>query len=144
MTVPIGPAESGTVRAVPSAALEAARAADEKLGEATVVLAMGELLGVTDAFVITHGRNTRQVRTLVDEIERRVKEVSGRAPLAVEGLRDLHWVLMDYGDFLVHVFHEETRPYYDLEHLWGDAPHVVWSVGTTRSAPDADRLGRGP
>jgi ribosome-associated protein len=93
--------------------------------------------------VITHGRNSRQVRTLVDEIERRVKEVSGRAPLAVEGLRDLHWVLMDYGDFLVHVFHEETRPYYDLEHLWGDAPHVVWSGATTRSASDADRSGRG-
>jgi len=143
MTVPIGPAESGAGRAVPSAALEAARVADEKLGEATVVLAMGELLGVTDAFVITHGRNSRQVRTLVDEIERRVKEVSGRAPLAVEGLRDLHWVLMDYGDFLVHVFHEETRPYYDLEHLWGDAPHVVWSGATTRSASDADRSGRG-
>jgi ribosome-associated protein len=143
MTVPIGPAELGSGRAVPSAALEAARAADEKLGENTVVLAMGELLGVTDAFVITHGRNTRQVRTLVDEIERRVKEVSGRAPLAVEGLRDLHWVLMDYGDFLVHVFHEETRPYYDLEHLWGDAPHVVWSGATGRSESDADRSGRG-
>ena len=61
-----------------------------------------------------------------DEIERRVKEVSGRSPRAVEGLRDLHWVLLDYGDFLVHVFHEETRPYYDLEHLWSGAPRVEW------------------
>jgi len=127
MTVPTGPAEQGLSRAVPDAALLAARAADEKTGENTVVLAMGELLGVTDAFVITHGRNTRQVRTLVDEIERRVKQETGRAPSAVEGLRDLHWVLMDYGDFLVHVFHEETRPYYDLEHLWGDAPRISWS-----------------
>jgi ribosome-associated protein len=124
-------------RAVPSDALEAARAADEKLGEATVVLSMGDLLGVTDAFVITHGRNTRQVRALVDEIERRVKEVSGRSPRAVEGLRDLHWVLMDYGDFLVHVFHEETRSYYDLEHLWGDAPRVTWSDASSPSAPKA-------
>ncbi|HEY7949177.1 MAG TPA: ribosome silencing factor [Acidimicrobiales bacterium] len=112
---------------MPSEALVAARAADEKLGQNTVVLSMAHLLGVTDAFVITHGRNTRQVRTLVDEIELAVKEDSGRSPRAVEGLRDLHWVLMDYGDFLVHVFHEETRPYYDLEHLWGDAPRVAWS-----------------
>ncbi|HXQ60851.1 MAG TPA: ribosome silencing factor [Acidimicrobiales bacterium] len=137
MTVPVGPADAGTGRGVPGAALVAARAADEKLGEATVVLAMGELLGVTDAFVITNGRNSRQVRTLVDEIERRVKEVSGRAPRAVEGLRDLHWVLMDYGDFLVHVFHEDTRPYYDLEHLWADAPRVSWSDTVPRSASDA-------
>jgi ribosome-associated protein len=137
MTAPIGPMDTGAGRKVPSAALEAARAADEKLGEATVVLAMGDLLGVTDAFVITHGRNSRQVRTLVDEIERLVKEVSGRSPHAVEGLRDLHWVLMDYGDFLVHVFHEETRPYYDLEHLWGDAPRVAWSDVVPRSASDA-------
>jgi ribosome-associated protein len=136
MTVPIGPAQAGTKAAVPSEALEAARAADEKLGEDTVVLAMGEFLGVTDAFVITHGRNSRQVRTLVDEIEKRVKEVSGRSPYAVEGLRDLRWVLMDYGDFLVHVFHEETRPYYDLEHLWGDAPRVPFADAPPRPASD--------
>jgi ribosome-associated protein len=136
MTVPVGPAESGVGRAVPSAALEAARAADEKTGVATVVLAMGELLGVTDAFVITNGRNSRQVRTLVEEVERRVKEVSGRSPRAVEGLRDLRWVLMDYGDFLVHVFDEETRPYYDLEHLWGDAPRVAWGDGGRRPVSD--------
>jgi ribosome-associated protein len=121
---------------VPTAALVAARAADEKLGEATVILAMGELLGVTDAFVITHGRNSRQVRTLVDEIERRVKEAEGRSPRAVEGLRDLRWVLMDYGDFLVHIFHEETRPYYDLEHLWGDAPRVAFDDGRRRPAAE--------
>ncbi len=136
MTVPAEPAQASARPVVPSEALEAARAADEKLGQATVVLAMGDLLGVTDAFVITQGRNSRQVRTLVDEIERRVKETSGRSPRAVEGLRDLRWVLMDYGDFLVHIFHEETRPYYDLEHLWGDAPRVEWSVGAGRRVAD--------
>ena len=117
---------------VPEAALVAARAADAKLGRDTIVLAMGDFLGVTDAFVITQGRNGRQVRTLVDEIERRVKETSGRSPRAVEGLHDLQWVLMDYGDFLVHIFDEQTRPYYDLEHLWGDAPRVEWSAGGRR------------
>lgn len=117
---------------VPDAALVAARAADAKLGEDTVILAMGELLGVTDAFVVTSGRNTRQVRTIVEEVERQVKEATARSPWAVEGLHDLRWVLMDYGDFLVHVFLDEARDYYDLERLWGDAPHVAWE-GASRA-----------
>ena len=110
---------------VPEAALVAARAADAKLGQNTVVLAMGEFLGVTDAFVITSGTNTRQVRTIVEEVERQVKQSLGRSPRATEGLRDLTWVLMDYGDFLVHVFQDEARAYYDLERLWGDAPRAI-------------------
>lgn len=118
--------ERRTKAVVPDAALVAARAADAKLGEDTVVLAMGELLGVTDAFVITTGRNSRQVRTIAEEVEQKVKEATGRSPWSVEGQRDLRWVLMDYGDFLVHVFHEEDRRYYNLEHLWGDAERVAW------------------
>jgi ribosome-associated protein len=113
---------------VPDECLVAARAADAKSGEETVILAMGDLLGVTDAFVVTNGRNTRQVRTIVDEVERQVKEYSGRSPLRVEGLDDAYWVLMDYGDFLVHVFMDEARAYYDLEHLWNDAPRVPWGL----------------
>jgi len=111
---------------IPAGALRAAVAADDKLGQDTVVLAMGELFGAVDAFVVTSGRNARQVRTLVDEVERRVKEEDGRSPSSVEGLRDGTWVLMDYGDFIVHVFLEETRSYYDLEHLWSAAPRVRW------------------
>lgn len=114
---------------VPDGSLVAARAADSKLGEATVVLAMGDLLGVTDAFVVTHGHNRRQVRSIVDEVERQVKVETGRSPERVEGLHDLEgvaWVLMDYGDFIVHVFSEEARSYYDLERLWGNAPRVTW------------------
>ena len=109
---------------VPEPALVAARAAEDKMGQQTVVLAMGDLLGVTDAFVVTSGRNSRQVRTIAEDVERRVKEETGRSPWAVEGLRELRWVLIDYGDFLVHVFHEEDRAYYDLERLWGDAERV--------------------
>jgi ribosome-associated protein len=121
---------------IPDTALVAARAADDKLGEATVVLAMGELLGVVDAFVVTSGRNDRQVRALVEEVERRVKDHDGTAPVAVEGLSDATWVLMDYGDFVVHVFAEQTRSYYDLEHLWSGAPRVSWqdATGLARSA----------
>ncbi|HVC15371.1 MAG TPA: ribosome silencing factor [Acidimicrobiales bacterium] len=111
---------------LPGAALVAAAASDEKLGEDTVVLAMDEALGVVDAFVVTSGRNVRQVRTLVEEIEHQVKARVGRAPFSVEGLRDATWVLMDYGDVVVHVFLDELRAFYDLEHLWIGAPRVRW------------------
>lgn len=121
---------------VPVAATAAAQAAAGKLGAETVILAMGELLGVTDAFVVTSGRNSRQVRTLVEEVERQVKDATGRSPNSVEGMRDLQWVLMDYGDFVVHVFHEETRGYYDLERLWGDAPRVTWEENGQYSPED--------
>jgi ribosome-associated protein len=111
---------------VPAACAVAARAADAKSGEETVVLAMGDLLGITEAFVITSGRNARQVKTIVEEVELQVKRDGGQAPLRVEGLDDARWVLMDYGDFLVHVFLDEARTFYDLEHLWADAPRVPW------------------
>jgi ribosome-associated protein len=124
--------ERPTRQGVPAAALVAARAAEAKLGERTAVLSVGELLGVTDAFVITSGRNSRQVRTIAEEVERVVKEECGRSPWAVEGLREQRWVLLDYGDFLVHVFHEEDRAYYDLERLWGDAVRVPWEEALAR------------
>jgi ribosome-associated protein len=116
---------------VPEESIVAARAAESKSGESTAVLAMGELLGLTDAFVITSGRNSRQVKTIVDEVERQVGERTGRKPVRVEGLDDARWVLMDYGDFLVHVFIDEAREFYDLEHLWVEAPRVPWSLTPT-------------
>jgi ribosome-associated protein len=122
---------------IPDTALVAARAADDKLGEQTVVLAMGELLGVIDAFVVTSGRNDRQVRALVEEVERKVKDHDGTAPMAVEGLSDATWVLMDYGDFIVHVFAEQTRSYYDLEHLWSGAPRITWQRAVASPASPA-------
>jgi ribosome-associated protein len=111
--------------------LVAARAADSKSGEDTVILAVGEMLGITDAFVITSGRNTRQVRTIADEVELQVKEAGGSAPLRVEGLDDARWILMDYGDYLVHVFLDEAREFYDLEHLWAAAPRIPWMAVST-------------
>ena len=111
---------------LPPAAATAAESADAKLGHETVVLAMTELFGVVDAFVITSAPNGRHVRTLVEEIERSVKEAHQLAPVRVEGLADATWVLMDYGDFIAHVFLQETRDYYDLEHLWSGAPRVAW------------------
>jgi ribosome-associated protein len=120
------PTVDDPARGVPGGCVVAARAADAKSAEDTVVLAMAELLGLTDAFVITSGRNPRQVRTIVEEIERRVKAESAVSPLRVEGAADARWVLMDYGDFFVHVFLQEAREFYDLEHLWSAAPRVPW------------------
>lgn len=103
-----------------------ARAASSKLGRDTVVLAVDRLFGLADAFVITSGSNPRQVRTICDEIERQVKLAGGGGPASVEGLDDATWVLMDYGDVVVHVFLDEVRSFYDLEHLWLGAPRVRW------------------
>ncbi len=119
------PAAIEAAPGVPDAAFAAATAADDKLGQDTVVLAMGETFGLVDAFVITSGRNVRQVRTLVEEIEKQLKQTGGPSPLRVEGLKVATWVLMDYGDFVVHVFLDETRTFYDLEHLWSEAPRIA-------------------
>ncbi len=111
---------------VPRAAIVAARAAESKFGADTVVLSMGDLLEVLDAYVITSGTNIRQVRVLVEEIEKRLKVEEGCSPIHIEGAREGTWTLMDYGDFIVHVFLQETRDYYDLEHLWSSAPRIDW------------------
>lgn len=103
----------------------AARAAAAKGALDTVILSVGPLLGITDAFVITSGTNDRQVRTIVEEVERQLKSEDQR-PLRVEGLDDARWVLMDYGDFVVHVFLGEVRDFYQLERLWADAPVWGW------------------
>jgi ribosome-associated protein len=107
----------------------AARAAWAKGGEDTVVLSVGEILAITDAFVITSGSNPRLVRTITEEVEERIKMAGGPAPLRIEGLEDARWVLMDYGDFVVHVMLAEARDFYQLERLWADAGSWAWRDG---------------
>jgi len=108
-------------------ALIAARAADDKKGEDIVVLDVGDIIGILDLFVITSAPNTRLVRTIVDEVEKQLFERTGVKPRAVEGLQDLSWVLLDYGDLVVHVFLSETREFYGLERLWSDAARIAWN-----------------
>jgi ribosome-associated protein len=105
----------------------AARAAWDKGGEDSLILLVGEVLPITDAFVITSGSNPRQVRTIVEEVEEQVKRAGGPDPLRIEGLDDARWVLMDYGDFVVHVLLQEAREFYRLEQLWADAELWPWS-----------------
>ncbi|NCY15515.1 MAG: ribosome silencing factor [Actinobacteria bacterium] len=106
---------------------QAARAAAAKTDAGTIVLDVGEVLSITGWFVVTGGTNTRQVRAIAEEIEERLTELGGPKPLRIEGLDSSEWVLMDYGEFIVHVFLEETRAFYDLERLWRDVPIVEWS-----------------
>ncbi|HSH61404.1 MAG TPA: ribosome silencing factor [Acidimicrobiales bacterium] len=111
---------------VRSRSVAAARAAAAKVGAGTVILEVGAVLAITDYFVITSGANARQVHTIAEEVEASLSNSAGIKPLRVEGLDDARWVLIDYGDFVVHVFLEEVRRYYDIERLWSDAPRVEW------------------
>ena len=99
----------------------AVEAALEKKGIDPIVLDVSELLQIVDDFVIVSGANRRQVATLVEEVEDKVREAGWR-PLRREGVDDAEWVLLDYGEVVVHVFLDEIRRFYDLERLWSDAP----------------------
>jgi ribosome-associated protein len=114
-------------------AIEAARAADDKGARDVIILEVADVLVVADYFVVTSGANDRQVKAIVEEIERRVADAELGKPLRVEGLDDRKWVLLDYGDVVVHVFLQEIRDYYELERLWSDVPRLDWIPTTVRS-----------
>ncbi|MEM9654711.1 MAG: ribosome silencing factor [Actinomycetota bacterium] len=102
----------------------ATAAADDKLGQRTDAFFVGEILGITDWFVVTSGRNNRQVRAIVEGIEEALANAGGPKPKRIEGRDTLSWVLMDYGFLVIHVFTEEAREHYDLERLWRDVPRL--------------------
>ena len=106
----------------------AACAADAKKGVDTVILGVGGVLAITEYFVITSAGNKRLVRTIADSVEDDIKASLGRSPLRVEGLTQHEWVLIDYGDVVVHVFADETRRFYEIERLYRDAPRLAWAA----------------
>ena len=105
-------------------ALVAAKAADEKKASDILVQEVGELIGVTEYFVIVTASNNRQVNAIIDAIEEAIRKEAGIHPLHREETRDGSWELLDYGSVVVHVFQPETREYYRLEALWNDAPVI--------------------
>lgn len=107
-------------------ATTAARAADDKQATDTIVLSVGGVLGITELFVITGASNRRLVRAVADEVEDRVREATGRSPIRTEGHREQQWVLIDYGDVVVHVFLDEVRQFYEIERLYRDVPRLEW------------------
>lgn len=104
----------------------AARVADDKQGTETIVIPVGEILGITEFFVVTGASNRRLVRAVAEEIEEKIRESCGRSPGRTEGHREQQWVLLDYGDVVVHVFLDEVRQFYEIERLYKDVPRVEW------------------
>jgi ribosome-associated protein len=101
----------------------AAAAAADKLAQQVVAFDVSDQLAITDAFLLASASNDRQVRAIVEEVEDKLREV-GASPIRREGHREGRWVLLDYGDIVVHVQHEEEREFYALERLWRDCPAI--------------------
>jgi ribosome-associated protein len=133
-----GEAQEGAAEAHTAAAGEAVRdeplderlllalhAAAEKKAHDLVVLDLREVASFTDYFVIASGTNVRQVQAVADEVQEQLRKRLGVKPARVEGYNSAEWVLLDYGDFILHVFEEKSRRFYDLERLWRDAARVA-------------------
>lgn len=106
----------------------AARAASAKGATDVLVLDVGDLLGICGHFVIVSVSNSTLSKAVMDEVERQVADAHGVRPRSVEGADGRRWVLMDYGDFVVHIFHVEEREHYRIERLYSDAPRLDWQV----------------
>jgi ribosome-associated protein len=104
----------------------AAQACDDKQGSEIVVLPVGDVLAVTEYFVVTSAQSGRQVRAIADNVLENVRILTDRSPLRTEGAREQQWVLIDYGDVVVHVFAEEQRRFYEIERLYKDVIPVEW------------------
>ncbi len=104
-------------------AREAAQAAEDKKGLDVLILDITQISTVADYFVLSTGNSSTQVKAIADHVEEKLTE-AGIKPLRREGVREGRWILLDYGDVVVHVFQQEDRAYYNLERLWGDAQVV--------------------
>ena len=123
-------AKKATAKPKISAALQlaqvAARAADEKQGTNITVLDVGDVLAITELFVVATASNSRQVGAIQSEVNHKVREILGRSPLRSEGTVEQQWVLIDYGDVIVHIFAQEARDFYEIERLYFDAQQMPW------------------
>jgi ribosome-associated protein len=108
-------------------ALLAARTADDKKGDDVLILDVGDVLSIAGYFVIVSASNSRLVESLANDIEAAAKLELDRPPVRTEGHREKQWVLIDYGDVVVHVFHKEMRDFYEIERLYGDVARIPWN-----------------
>lgn len=118
--------------------ITAVRSAAEKKAVDIVVLDLREIASFTDYFVITSGTNERQVQAISDEVYETLKK-AGSTAARVEGYKTAEWILLDYGDFIVHVFNEKSRTFYDLERLWRESTRVALPIGLTGEGPGSLR-----
>ncbi len=109
-------------------ALTAARVAEENRGREVVILDMRELTPVFDYFVIASGTSRRQLHAMSEEIDHALEDALGDRRMGIEGYEESRWILLDYGDVVIHLFEPETRSYYALEQLWAQAKRVPWEA----------------
>ncbi|MDX2379970.1 MAG: ribosome silencing factor [Acidimicrobiia bacterium] len=109
-------------------AVLAARIADENKATDIIVLDVGEVLAITGYFVVASASNRRLARMVVESIEHAAKERLARSPVRIEGLREQQWILVDYGDVVVHVFVDELREFYEIERLYRDSTRLAWQI----------------
>lgn len=109
-------------------ACEIARIIDDKKGTDIVVLPVGDVVGITEYFVVASASNTRQVGAVTDAVLGDIRILADRGPLRSEGTREKQWVLIDYGDVIVHIFVDEARRFYEIERLYKDIVPVSWST----------------
>lgn len=118
-------------------ALECARAAIDKRAENLKILDLTELSGFTDFFVLCNGSSDRQVKSISDAIDHAMTQ-AGAQLVSIEGYSEGRWILMDYGDVVIHIFLDALREYYALERLWSDAPQL--KIPAEFYGPAASRL----
>jgi len=113
-------------------ALLAAEVCDEKKAKEIIVLDVRKITSISDYFIVCSTSNERQARAIADDMRVRMKGL-GKREMGVEGIEDARWVLQDFGDIVLHIFHESQREFYDIEGLWADAKQVRWKKASKKS-----------
>ena len=121
-------------------AVAAAQIADAAHGSDIIVLQVGDVIALTEYFVVVGASNRRLVDAIVEDVEAELRRRTGRSPLRMEGVREQQWVLIDYGDVIVHVFLSDVRDFYEIERLYTDVPTIDWG-GADGGAVEASATG---
>ena len=122
----------------------AARAANDVKAMDIVAFDVSRPIAITDIFMVATGSNERQVLAIAEEVEKQLHLQKNLDPRSREGVQEAQWVLLDYGDFVVHIMHKQARAYYDLERLWKDCPQVDLQLEHPFTLADDDPDGRVP
>lgn len=113
-------------------ALIAAETCDEKKAKDIVVLDVRKITSISDYFIICSTSNERQARAIAEDLRLKMRDL-GKREMGVEGMQDGRWVLQDFADIVLHIFHESQREFYDIEGLWADAKRVLWKKPRKKS-----------
>lgn len=114
-------------------ALIAAQTADDNRGQDIVILDLRDMTTFFDYFVVVSGSSRRQLHAISEEIDHALEDGLGDRRMGIEGYRESRWILLDYGDVVIHIFEPETREYYDLENLWGKATKVPFEPASGKT-----------